>query len=188
MQGPDPIVIGIDPGTQITGYGVITQVNSRLVHISSGCIRLKSSDSLADRLTWIFDELEAVIQGSRATEMALESVFYGKNVRSAILLAHARGVAMLAAAKAGLSVSEYAPLEVKRAAVGTGRATKEQVMEMVCRLFGRSLDRTKLSFDQTDALAVALCHLHTSSTARRMENEMPTSLYSSSPSIREDQI
>lgn len=167
MATNSPIVLGIDPGSRITGYGVITQRGSQLIHLASGSLSPPSQKHLSKRLDYFYEKLSQVIQNTRPQYMAVESIFYSKNIRSAISLAHARGIALLVGARAGLEVFEYSPMEVKSATVGYGKASKEQVAAMVVRLFGfsKNLD---LSPDQSDALAVAICHLNTFSTHRHM--------------------
>ncbi len=162
-------VVGIDCGTEFTGYGVVeldeTARMQTLRPIFSGTIRLPRKDSTAARLVRIYAELVAVLEMHRPDEVAIEEVFFSVNVKSALKLGQVRGVAMLAAAHAGLPVAEYAPLAVKSAVVGYGMAAKEQVQVMVTRLL--SLDRAPDSPDAADALAVAICHLHTAQTLAR---------------------
>ncbi len=163
-----PVVLGVDPGSRVTGYGVISQEANRLIHIASGTIRVREKAPLEQRLMKIHEELKRRIDETSADVMALEAVFYAQNVRSTVALAQARGVAILAAAQAGIPVVEYSVMEVKKAVVGYGRATKDQVTEMMKRLF--SLNRSVvLEPDAGDALAVALCHLNMESTRRRVE-------------------
>ncbi len=161
-------ILGIDPGSRITGFGVITQKGNELVHLHSGCIRLKEKAPLDQRLFQLHEELNLIIESTQPDIMALESIFYAKNVRSTVALAHARGVIMLAAAQAGLEVVQYAPTDVKQSVVGSGRATKEQVMTMICHLFRIPLDVKNQPYDVSDALAVALTHLNVESTQRRI--------------------
>src|SRR5262245_4767100 len=166
-------VLGIDCGSEYTGYGVVEEVatgsdsarSRRLVCCSSGVIRLKPRDSLALKLQQIFSSLSAVIAEQQPHTAAIEDVFYAVNVKSALKLGQVRGVAMLAAAWAGLDVAEYAPLTIKSAVVGYGRAEKGQVQHMVARL----LDLAEIPEppDAADALAIAICHVHTSTTLAR---------------------
>jgi crossover junction endodeoxyribonuclease RuvC len=167
MAAPSNIVLGIDPGSRKTGFGLIRQEGSRLIHIHSGTINAEDEPTLERRLKKIQDELAAIIQKYKPSSAALEGIFYAKNVKSAITLAHARGVALCTAAQFGLTVTEYKPLSVKEACVGYGRATKEQIHEMVIRLLNLSKHQVS-EFDQTDALAVAICHLHTDQIQRKI--------------------
>jgi crossover junction endodeoxyribonuclease RuvC len=156
-------VLGIDCGTQFTGFGVVEfDADARLTCLSCGTIQVSPRVDMAQRLRSIFDRLGAVIQQYEPDEVAIEGVFYAVNAKSALKLGQVRGVAMLAAANAGLPVAEYAPLAIKSAVVGYGRAEKEQVQHMVKQLL--RLDETPSSPDAADALAIAICHLHTSST------------------------
>jgi crossover junction endodeoxyribonuclease RuvC len=176
LAADSPIVLGIDPGSAVTGYGVITQIGSRLIHVKSGVVRTKTKDPLALRLLSIHDSLREVLRETSPAMVALETVFFARNVRSAVTLSHARGVAMLVAAENGLPISEYSPMEVKRAVVGYGNATKDQIGEMIHRLFRIPKEAGALH-DQTDALAVALCHLHGARTRLRIaraESGKPT--------------
>jgi crossover junction endodeoxyribonuclease RuvC len=159
-------VLGIDCGTESTGYGVVELVPSgKLVCLTCGAIKLSARDPLPVRLHRIHARLQALIREHQPEQVAIEDVFYALNVKSALKLGQVRGVAMLAAAAAGLEVSEYAPLSIKSAVVGYGRAEKQQVQHMVMRL----LDLTELPepSDASDALAIAICHLHTMATLRR---------------------
>lgn len=166
-------VVGIDCGTEFTGYGVVDLDEQAATHtlrpVHSGTIRLLRKDATAVRLARIYADLVAVIELHRPDEVAIEEVFFSVNVKSALKLGQVRGVAMLAAAHAGLPVAEYAPLAIKSAVVGYGLAAKEQVQFMVNRLL--SLDQAPHqlpdSADAADALAVAICHLHTAQTLAR---------------------
>ncbi|MGD9124265.1 MAG: crossover junction endodeoxyribonuclease RuvC [Desulfarculaceae bacterium] len=160
-QGPGgPVVIGLDPGSHKTGYAVV-QDGDRPNHyhlFASGTIKAPTRRGLAGRLNFIYQGLKEVIAEHHPSEMAVEGVFTHKNARSALLLGQARGVAILAATRGGLEVHEYPPATVKKALVGTGRASKEQVRTMVKSLIKRPI---KLDLDASDALALALTHLHT---------------------------
>ncbi len=147
-------VLGIDPGSHTTGWGVVDMEGSRLRWLQSGVIET-SGGSLAERLAQIYGGVSQVIASSRPEAAALESVFSHRNPRSAILLGHARGAALAACGVAGLSAAEYAPTRVKLAVSGYGRADKTQVQRMVRRLLG--LDSPLLP-DEADALAVSICH------------------------------
>jgi crossover junction endodeoxyribonuclease RuvC len=159
-------VLGIDCGGQYTGYGVVEMFSGgRLVCLACGAIKLSSREALARRLSRIYDGLGELIAEHRPDEVAIEGIFYALNVRSALQLGQVRGVAMLAAAAAGLEVAEYSPLTIKSSVVGYGRAEKRQVQQMVTRLLG--LAEAPEPMDASDALALAICHLHTSGTLHR---------------------
>ncbi|HKW67040.1 MAG TPA: crossover junction endodeoxyribonuclease RuvC [Terriglobales bacterium] len=159
-------VLGVDCGTEYTGYGVVEQAeDGRLSCHAVGAIRLSSREPLPTRLNSIFCRLRELIQEHRPDDVAIEDVFYAVNVKSALKLGQVRGVAMLAAATAGLPVAEYAPLAIKSAVVGYGRAEKSQVQQMVSRLLG--LESLPQPSDAADALAIAICHLHTAATLAR---------------------
>jgi crossover junction endodeoxyribonuclease RuvC len=159
-------VFGIDCGTNCTGYGVVdVQVGpreTRLVAVASGGLRLAKDQPLHLRLAYIFAELTALLEMHRPDAVAVEGVFYSVNAKSALKLGHVRGVALLAAALQGLPVAEYAPLTIKSAVVGYGLAQKEQVQYMVARLL--NLDHAPEPADAADALAIAICHVHTAQT------------------------
>ncbi len=156
-------VFGIDCGTEFTGFGVVEldqrAATSQLVHIAAGTIRLSKKETTAQRLAQVFAELTAQIELYAPDVIAIEEVFFSANAKSALKLGQVRGVAMLAAALSGKTVAEYAPLSIKSAVVGYGLAAKEQVQFMVTRLL--KLDRAPESADAADALAIAICHLHT---------------------------
>ncbi len=163
-ERPPLVVLGVDPGTLVTGYAVVARGAKgaeRLV--AAGTIRNQSSQPIAGRLRRIFDGLAAVIAKHRPDAFASESAFYGKNAQSALKLGQARGVSMLAAALADLPVTEYAPREVKQSVVGNGAATKQQVQYMVRSIL--QIDDRPLPLDASDAIAVAVCHLHRCKTA-----------------------
>jgi len=161
------VILGIDPGSLKTGFGLVRQEGTRLIHVHSGTIDCQDEPTLERRLKKIQDQLTQIIQTFKPAQVALEGVFYAKNVKSAVILAHARGVALCTAAQFGITVTEYKPLSVKEACVGYGRATKEQIFEMVIRLL--NLPKADIqTFDQTDALAVAICHLHTDQIQRKI--------------------
>jgi crossover junction endodeoxyribonuclease RuvC len=156
-------VMGIDCGTEYTGYGVVElRSDGQLQWVTHGAIRLSARDPLPERLSTVFCRLGDVIREQRPDQVAIEDVFYAVNVKSALKLGQVRGVAMLAASSAGLPVAEYAPLCIKSAVVGYGKAEKQQVQHMVTRLL--NLDCAPESPDAADALAIAICHLHTAAT------------------------
>ncbi len=149
-------ILGIDPGSRVTGYGVIDSDGMRSRLVESGCIRLGDADFPA-RLGAIYDALRAVVDRHAPAEVAVEQVFVSHNAQSALKLGQARGAAICAAVTAGLPVYEYTPREVKQAVVGTGAADKTQVQHMVRRLLALE---GELAADAADALAVALSHAH----------------------------
>ncbi len=161
-------VLGIDCGGEYTGYGVVEQdEQGSLHHLCSGAIHLSSGDALEIRLKKISEGLTAIIAAHAPEQVAIEDVFYAVNAKSALKLGHVRGVAMLAAAQAGLEVVAYSPLSIKSAVVGYGRAEKSQVQLMVARLL--NLPAPPSPADVADALAIAICHLHTAGTLRRQQ-------------------
>jgi len=148
------IILGIDPGSRITGFGLIDNQASRIDYIDSGHIKV-SGDSLPQRLGFIFAAIDDVIRKHQAQQMSIENVFMARNADSALKLGQARGAAICAAHQAGLEISEYAPREIKQSIVGSGAASKEQVQHMVQRLLGI---RKELQADEADGLAIAICH------------------------------
>jgi crossover junction endodeoxyribonuclease RuvC len=159
-------VLGIDCGGEVTGYGIVEQgTDLKLVYVTSGAIKLSMRLTLAMRLAHVFSELRTIIQLHRPDVAAVEDVFYALNAKTALKLGQVRGVAMLAASSCGLEVAEYAPLTIKSAVVGYGKAEKSQVQQMVARLLG--LKEPPQPSDVADALAIAICHLHTSATLMR---------------------
>ena len=148
------IILGIDPGSRITGFGIIDNQASRIDYIDSGHIKV-SGDSLPQRLGFIFAAVDDVIRRHQAQQMSIENVFMARNADSALKLGQARGAAICAAHQAGLEIAEYAPREIKQSIVGSGAATKDQVQHMVKRLLGIRQD---LQADEADGLAIAICH------------------------------
>ncbi len=159
-------VLGVDPGTAITGYGLVESLDDQLRLITYGTITTPAGQPLAERLATLYRELSQVIQDTRPTAVAVEELFFQKNVRTALAVGQARGVVLLAAAHARLPVHEYTPLQVKDAVVGYGRATKEQVQEMVRMLL--KLDEVPRPDDAADAVAIAICHCHSARLAALM--------------------
>ena len=149
------IILGIDPGTAITGYGVITMKGNTFGWLDSGVIQTTATLPLDIRLETIYDGLVDMMRRHTPDRVAIEEAFYGKNVRTTLVLGHARGVAMLAARKSGASVTEYSPREIKKAVTGNGNAAKEQVAYMVKMLVAPPAQHDQT--DAYDALAVALC-------------------------------
>lgn len=151
------IILGIDPGSRITGYGVVRQEGSKMTYLGSGCIRMTDTE-LAPRLKKIYDGVSEIILQFQPDLFAIEQVFMAKNPDSALKLGQARGAAIVAAANAGLPVAEYSARQIKQAVVGQGGAAKAQVQHMVVRIL--SLPGTPQE-DAADGLAVAICHGHT---------------------------
>jgi len=150
------IILGIDPGTIITGYGIIKQNFSVCQRITSGSIKLPTKENLPQKLEIIYDRINKIIKTYKPDEFAIETAFYGKNVQSAMKIGYARGVSILAAAHNKIPTNEYSPREIKKSVVGKGAASKQQVFFMVRTLL--EISSEKMRFDETDALAVALCH------------------------------
>lgn len=157
------IVLGIDPGTATTGYGLVDEEDGRLVLVECGVITTPAGQALALRLQAIYQGLAGVVREFRPSSAAVEELFFSRNARTALAVGHARGVALLALADAGLPIAEYKPMQVKQAVAGYGGADKQQVQEMVRLLL--DLDRAPQPDDAADAVAVAICHIH----AARME-------------------
>ena len=156
-------ILGIDPGSNIAGYGVVDTDGVRLAYVASGCLRLPPG-GLPARLKVLFEEIGQIIARFSPDTMAVEDVFVQKNAASALKLGHARGTILCAGACAGLPIAEYATAQVKLAVTGSGRAEKNQVQHMVKVLLGI---RGRLQADAADALAVAACHAHLSQTRTR---------------------
>ena len=150
------IILGVDPGTNITGYGLIEYTNNKFRRISHGVIRLPSKKSLSQKLEIIYNELDTLLKTYKPDEFVIETAFYGKNVQSVLKIGYARGVSILAAIHNKVPTNEYSPREVKKAVVGKGAASKQQVNYMVTTI----LNSKKIKFkpDESDALAIALCH------------------------------
>lgn len=151
------IVLGVDPGSRVTGYGILEKINNNISHIHSGHIRSSGKIPFYDRIYNIFQTMVKIMDVYCPREMAIEDMFYAKNVQSSLKLGHARGAVLIAAVQCGLSVFEYTPLEIKKSVVGYGRASKEQVrsmVQMILKLKG------SLDLDTSDALATAICHLN----------------------------
>ncbi len=153
---PFPIIMGVDPGTRTSGYGLISLQEREYVPIDYGCIRPPVHFKLSERYLVIFDSIEALIEQYNPTALVVETQFVHRNVQSAIKLGMARGIIMIAAKRRGLPVFEYAPTEAKRAVVGNGKASKFQVQGMVQRLL--KLAALPQPEDAADALALAICH------------------------------
>lgn len=150
------IILGIDPGSQTTGYGVLESDGRSRKVLALGCLKARPGVSLSVRLNVIHSGLKNVLEQYKPDEVAVEATFYGKNVHSALVMGHARGVCLLAVEQAGCKLFEYSPLEVKKSVVGQGRAGKGQVGFMIRAMLGL---RGNPPEDAADALAVAICHL-----------------------------
>jgi crossover junction endodeoxyribonuclease RuvC len=157
-------IFGIDPGCERTGYGCIESDGFHHAVVMCGAIKTPALAPFADKLLMIHTRLAALIAECRPDGAAIENLFHANNVRTALKLGHARGVAMLAAVEAGVPVFEYTPAEIKRAVVGYGRAEKAQVQQMVKLIL--HLDQIPSPHDAADALGVAICHVHSHSPAR----------------------
>jgi crossover junction endodeoxyribonuclease RuvC len=160
-------ILGVDPGSVTTGFGVVDHEHGRLSLVDQGCIRTPRGAALGERLEIIHQGLAAVISRTRPVVVAVETPFAGLNIKSLIQLSHARGVILLAARSASLEIHEYAPRSVKSAVVGYGGAEKAQVEKMV-RLLLPGCASLILSPDAADALAIAICHAHTAGSAARI--------------------
>jgi crossover junction endodeoxyribonuclease RuvC len=154
----EKIILGVDPGTVIMGYGVIQAIGNQVTVLQYGVIHLDKFDDHSLRLKKIFERIESIITEFHPDEMALEAPFFGKNVQAMLKLGRAQGVAMIAALKHEISVTEYAPKKVKQSVAGSGNASKEQVASMLMRQL--HLQNIPEFLDATDALAVALCHFY----------------------------
>jgi crossover junction endodeoxyribonuclease RuvC len=159
-------ILGVDPGSQATGFGAIDSDGSRYALVEFGVIRTRPKLSFPEKLRSIHERIAEVVDRCRPDQMAVENLFYATNVKSALRLGHVRGVAILAGVLRGLPIHEYAPMEVKQAVVGYGRADKEQVQRMVAMLLG--MDAAPEPHDAADALAVALCHANQLRFARKV--------------------
>ncbi|MBO4429274.1 MAG: crossover junction endodeoxyribonuclease RuvC [Clostridia bacterium] len=156
-------ILGIDPGLAIVGYGVIDFSRGKFSVVSMGSIETPAGIDTEERLNIIYDDLREVISTYNPSEVAIEELFYHTNQKTVIAVAEARGVILLACRRAGLNIAEYTPLQVKQSVVGYGRADKKQVMEMTRVMLGMN-EKIKLD-DTADALAIAVCHAHSSASA-----------------------
>jgi crossover junction endodeoxyribonuclease RuvC len=162
------LVLGIDPGTAITGYGVVREDDDGLALVDCGAITTPSGQPLAFRLQTIYRSLADLIDEYRPEEAAVEELFFSRNARTALSVGQARGVVLLALADAGLPIHEYKPLEIKQAVAGYGGADKQQVQEMVRMLL--ALDEVPRPDDAADAVAVAVCHIHSARMAALLDD------------------
>ncbi|MDH4207787.1 MAG: crossover junction endodeoxyribonuclease RuvC [Anaerolineae bacterium] len=157
------LVLGIDPGTATTGWGLVSREDDTLTLVAYGTVSTSSDEALPQRLQTIYRELTEIVAHHQPGAVAVERLFFNKNARTAMAVGQARGVALLAVADAGVPFHEYTPLEVKQSVCGYGRASKEQIQKLVQILLG--LDSIPQPDDAADALAVAICHLHSSRLA-----------------------
>jgi crossover junction endodeoxyribonuclease RuvC len=159
-------VLGVDPGTVATGWGVVEEIDRRLTYVAGGVIRARGS--LAQRLARVHEQTQQLLSNFAPACISLEKTFVGDNVQSAFRLGEARGAILVAAAHAGIAVQEYSPAEIKVAVAGNGRAAKEQMQLMVCRLLGLT---GAVASDEADALGAAICHLHTHTFTAQISNQ-----------------
>jgi len=160
-------VMGIDPGSLCTGYGIVEETGRQLASIHYGSIKSHSKNPFAYRLKTIYDGLASVMEEYQPDAVAVEDLFFAVNAKSTIKLGQTRGVALLAAAQADITLAEYTPLEVKQSVVGYGRADKHQVRDMVTAIL--KLQQKPEPLDASDALAVAICHLHSYQARARLK-------------------
>ncbi len=151
------LVLGVDPGSMVTGYGLVEKVDNRIICVKAGSISSGGKVPFYERIYKIFVSMTNIMQQYHPAEMAIEDLFFAKNVKSSLKLGHARGAALIAAAHCGIKIFEYTPLEIKKSIVGYGRATKEQVQSMVQMMLKLP---SKLGPDTSDALAAAICHIN----------------------------
>jgi crossover junction endodeoxyribonuclease RuvC len=152
------IIMGIDPGFAITGYGIVKYEGNKFSVIDYGAITTKATEIFSERLVTIYNRLEELIKSYSPQAVSVEELFFNKNIKTALSAAHGRGIALLTAAKCGVEVFEYTPLQVKQAVVGYGRAEKSQIQQMVKAIL--NLPQIPKPDDVADALAVAICHGH----------------------------
>ena len=152
------LILGLDPGTATTGYGIVEEKGGKLSLVDYGCIETKAGKELPRRLDEIYEDLNILIKKYNPDEIAIEELFFAANAKTAIAVGHARGVLMLSSEKSGKKIAEYTPLQVKQSITGYGRADKRQVQEMVKTFL--KLGEIPKPDDAADALAVAICHIH----------------------------
>ena len=163
FMGENMIILGIDPGLAIVGWGVIESIKGRIRPIAYGAIRTPAHTDIESRLSIIQDDLTSLIEKYKPDEMAIEELFFTNNITTGIAVAEARGVILCTAYKCGVKISEYTPLQVKQAVVGYGRAEKQQVIAMVTSLL--KLKAPPKPDDTADALAIAICHSNSAASA-----------------------
>jgi crossover junction endodeoxyribonuclease RuvC len=161
MSSKDRVILGIDPGTLIMGYGLLHVENKKLTPVGIGVIKLEKFDDHALRLKRIFERTIGIIDEFKPDELAIEAPFFGKNVQSMLKLGRAQGVAIAAALSRNLPVTEYSPKKIKMSITGNGNASKEQVAAMLVQILGLTNDHAYL--DATDAMGAALCHYYQNS-------------------------
>ena len=157
------VILGIDPGYAIVGYGLIEYIGNRFRVFDYGSIQTKAGVPTNERLKIVYDSMNEIIARHKPDAMAIEELFFNTNSKTAIVVAEARGIILLSAMNAGLEISEYTPLQVKQAVTGYGRADKNQVQQMTKALLG--LDKVPKPDDTADALAIAICHAHSAGSA-----------------------
>jgi len=162
------LVLGVDPGSNVTGYGLVEKKSNRLSSVGYGIIRPPAKSPFSHRIYHIFKELSDIMSRFEPEEMAVEDLFYAKNAKSSLKLGHARGAIFVAAVQNKVKIYEYTPLEIKKSVVGYGRATKEQVRAMVKMILNLDTDP---ALDTTDALAAAICHLHWQRFENALKNQ-----------------
>ncbi len=151
------LVLGVDPGSRVTGYGLVEKENNQMTCIHAGTISSPAKLPFYERIHNIFKAMVEIMNHYRPQEMAIEDIFFAKNVKSSLKLGHARGAVLIAAVQCGIKIFDYTPLEIKKSTVGYGRATKEQVRSMVQIILNL---KDKPNLDTSDALATAICHLN----------------------------
>jgi len=151
------LALGVDPGSRVTGYGLIEKDCNHMICIRAGVITPPARAPFFDRIHQIFQSMLDIMLEYQPQELAIEEVFFAKNVKSSLKLGHARGAVLIAAVESGLKIFEYSPLEIKKSTVGYGRASKEQVRSMVKAILNM---KTEPLLDASDALATAICHLN----------------------------
>ncbi len=151
------IILGVDPGSVVTGYGLLEKKGSNIIHVHSGLIRPPGKMPFHARIYSIFQSISEIMEQYQPLEMAIEDIFYAKNVKSSLKLGHARGAILVAAVQHGLRIFEYTPLEIKKSVVGYGRAGKEQVRSMVQIIINL---KRNFDLDTSDALAAGICHIN----------------------------
>ena len=150
------IIIGVDPGTIVTGFGIVKYQDNQVTRLHSGVITTPKTKEIPPRLEVIYDELDRLIKLFKPSDFAIETVFYNKNVQSILKIGYVRGVALLAAKHNNLEIAEYSPREIKKSVVGNGGASKDQVQFMIKKIMSLNVEFSK--FDESDALAIAACH------------------------------
>jgi len=150
------IIFGVDPGTILTGFGIIKSQKNKIDYLHSGIIKPNPKENLPAKLKYIFQELNKLVIQYKPDIFCIETAFYGKNVQSALKIGYVRGIAMIAASMNDVVIAEYSPREIKKAVVGNGSASKEQVQYMIKNL--TKIEKDKIKFDETDAIAAAVCH------------------------------